>query len=427
MAKHLVEHLGVGVNVRKRTPKKNGVTYPTYEIADYSTGKRVRHYRPTLKEAKALAKDVCKCLVAGRREILEWSAQQCYRIRQALKLLEPTGVTIDRASAIVTDAVKLVSPEEIVAACRSWHDDHAKRRMTPRAVNEAVPEFLKRRAARVSQRRYRTDHSYLGMFAKKFSDRNLHEVTTLEIKDWAVAKSWKPKTKNDALGLVRLMYADAIERGYAAENPAKGIKRESLGTSDVGIFTPGQVLRILNAVEDRMKPFFSLIFFSGVRKEECSRLSVAQVREGLKSGAVFLPASITKTNRCRSILLRENVKAWLTRYLPIDGPLLPAEWQCMERLDELGAYAARRAGLDWVYNGPRHSFATYVLRITRDPAQVVKEMGNSLAQLDRHYNSRADSVTQEVAKEYFGIMPPPLPAQVIELAQQPMQAASLTG
>jgi hypothetical protein len=68
-----------------------------------------------------------------------------------------------------------------------------------------------------------------------------------------------------------------------------------------------------------------------------------------------------------------------------------------------------------------------VLRLTGDPAQTVKEMGNSLAQLDRHYNSRADSVTQEVAKEYFEVMPPSLPSQVIELAQQPAQAAILNG
>ena len=45
----------------------------------------------------------------------------------------------------------------------------------------------------------------------------------------------------------------------------------------------------MSAVEDRMKAFFSVLFFTGARKEEASRLSVAQVREGLKSGAIYLP------------------------------------------------------------------------------------------------------------------------------------------
>ncbi len=413
--KHQVHHRGYTVNIRRVTAVKNGSRiadgrFVIIRLANlYGTsGPRWRKPKPRQGRSASVWPKA-----SARYEY--WDEQQRFSIRQALRLLEPTQTTIDRACAIFAEAAKIIPAEEIVAACRAWHDKRPNRRLVPKRVSEAVPEFLKRRVEKVSARRYRTDDSDLGMFQRQFANRLLHEVSTLEIKDWADAKRWMPKTKNDALGLVRLMYADAIDRGYAVENPAKSIKRESVGTSDVGIFTPGQVQRILNAVEDRMKPFFSLIFFSGVRKEECSRLSTAQVHEGLKSGAVFLPALIAKTNRSRSIPIRDNLKAWLTRYLPLDGPVLPTEWQCMERLDELGAYAARRAGLDWVYNGPRHSFATYALRLTGDPGQVVKEMGNSLAQLDRHYYSRADSVTSEAAKQYFAIMPS-VSAEVVPLS-----------
>jgi uncharacterized membrane-anchored protein YhcB (DUF1043 family) len=45
------------------------------------------------------------------------------------------------------------------------------------------------------------------------------------------------------------------------------------------------------------------------------------------------------------------------------------------------------------------------LRLSGDPAEVVKQMGNSLAQLDKHYASRSDAVTQESAAAYFAIMP----------------------
>jgi hypothetical protein len=411
--KYQVHHRGVSVNVRKLTAVKNKVKYTSFEILDYSTGRRVRHQRPTLKAAKAKAREVAVCLATGRREVLEWDERLRADIRQSLKLLESTRTGIDRASAIFADAVKLIPPDEIVAACRAWHDHRPNRRLVPKRVSEAVPEFLKRRDQKVSARRYRTDQCYLGIFQKKFGSHFLHEVTTLEIKDWVTTRRWSPKTTNDAIGLVRLLYRDAIERDHAVENPAI-IKREKLGTGDVGIFTPGEARRILNAVEDRLKPFFALTFFSGLRKEEASRLSVAQVRDGLKSGSIFLTASLAKTNRSRNVPVCENAKAWLERYLPASGPLLPGDWSCMSRLDELPGYAARKSGVPQVRNGVRHSFATYFLRFSGDPAETVKQMGNSLAQLDRHYNSRAESVTKEAAQEYFSIMPS-LSAKIIPL------------
>ena len=342
--KYQVHYRGVSVSIRKLAAVKNGIKYTAYEILDYSIGIRVRHQRSTLVEAKAKAKEVCECLASGKREVLEWDERLRADIRHALKLLEGTEASIDRACAVFADAVKLVPADEIVAACRAWRDNRPNKRLVPKKVDEAVPEYLARRKGNVSARRYRTDCSYLGGFQKGFGSRLLHEISKLEIKDWAEAKGWASKTKNDAIGLVRLLYADAMERSHALENPAK-IKREKLGSGDVGIFTPGQVQRILNAVEDRLKPFFALTFFSGLRKEEASRLTVAQVREGLKSGSIYLTASMTKTNRNRCVPLSQNLRVWLARYLPPDGSLLPVVWSSMQRLDQLPAYAERKSGV----------------------------------------------------------------------------------
>ena len=134
-------------------------------------------------------------------------------------------------------------------------------------------------------------------------------------------------------------------------------------------------------------------------------MSVTQVREGLLSGGILLPASMAKTNRSRTVSICTNLRAWLTGYLPSDGPLLPAEWQAMERLDELPSFASRKSGVPWLRNGPRHSFGTYFLRLSGDPGKTTAEMGNSLAQLDRHYHSHAKAITREVAERCFAVMP----------------------
>jgi hypothetical protein len=96
----------------------------------------------------------------------------------------------------------------------------------------------------------------------------------------------------------------------------------------------------------------------------------------------------------------------------------------MERLDELPGYAARKSGVPWIRNGPRHSFGSYFLRLTGDPAETTKQMGNSLTQLDRHYNSRAKGVTPETAKRYFAILPPTEADNLIPMPKQEAAAES---
>src|ERR1035437_2091395 len=56
--KHQVDHCGVTVNVRKVSVRRDGVAYAGWQILDYCNGKRVRHQRPTLKAAKAKAREV---------------------------------------------------------------------------------------------------------------------------------------------------------------------------------------------------------------------------------------------------------------------------------------------------------------------------------------------------------------------------------
>jgi len=372
-----------------------------------------------------MAKQICELMASGQKDMLNLSPFES-EIRAAFASLPP-GVRLGRAVDLVRDCCQILEPEEIVAACRYWRDNQPNRRIMHKKVNQAVAEFLERREKKVSERRYRADDSYLGAFESRFGSRFLHEISKIEIRDWADGKGWGAKTKNDALGLVRQLYNDAIERNYTVDNPAR-IKREPVGGGDVEVFMPEQVQRILNSVEDRLKAFFAILFFSGLRKEEASRLSVAQVRQGLESGEIFLPGSFAKTKRSRSVSVCDNLRVWLVRYLPADGPLLPAERRSMERLDELPGYAARKSGVPWIRNGPRHSFGTYFLRLTGDPAETAKQMGNSLTQLDRHYNSRAKGVTPETAKRYFAILPPteadnliPMPKQ--EAASEPASAA----
>lgn len=390
-----IRHKGIPVTITQERDHR-------FVLSEYTTGKRVRHVRTTYEEARDKALEICELMASGQTGLIALSPYES-EIRASMAALPP-GMRLGRAVDIVRECCELVAPEEIVAACRYWRDHPPVKKLIPTKIKDASADYMARREKKITHRRMRADRCYMGIFVAKFGNRLMTDLTTREIKDWADDRGWAAKTKVDAFGLVQRLYADSIERGFATDNPAK-IKREKIRVGDVGIFTPAQTHVVMLAVLDRLKPFFALWFFSGLRKEEASRLSILQVREGLASGSIFLPAHMAKTGRSRSVFIADNLRAWLMRYLPLDGMLLPPSWQGHRRLDELVTHAATKSKLKWVPNGPRHSFGTYHLKLHGDPAETVRQMGNSLQQLDRHYNSRAHTVTKESAREYFNILP----------------------
>ena len=66
-------------------------------------------------------------------------------------------------------------------------------------------------------------------------------------------------------------------------------------------------------------------------------MTVAQVREGLKAGSIYLAGDVTKTKRSRSLSVTDNCRKWLEQFLPQDGNLVPAGYN----LDSLGPDMAR--------------------------------------------------------------------------------------
>jgi hypothetical protein len=52
------KHKGITLRISERTQTKGDVEYTDYIITDYTSGKRVRHARASLEEAKAKAESV---------------------------------------------------------------------------------------------------------------------------------------------------------------------------------------------------------------------------------------------------------------------------------------------------------------------------------------------------------------------------------
>jgi len=298
------------------------------------------------------------------------------------------------------------------------------RPFTPKKVADARTEFLARKT-KVSARRHRTLSSYLNTFTGQFGERFLHKITPVELRDFVDGREWKPKTHNDFLSDVGLLYKDAQFRNQipAGCNPARAVERRTIARSTIGVFEPWECRDILNEIDNELVPFLAMWFFSGARKEEISRLSWQQVLRGLETGFIYLEAEQTKTRQPRSVPMQDNLKLWLRTWLlrnsRVSGQVLPASWIGIQRLDELPRFISRNCGVVWRDNAPRHSYASYFFRMCKDAGTVVKSMGTSLDKFEKHYWCKAESITDEAAREWFGIVPPkdwkniaPMPAKI---------------
>ena len=352
----------VQVPVYRRQQTKGDRVYTSYAVAEFQDGKRRLHTFGSLEHAQEKARAVAKAITKGTQSLGTLSEVDHLRISEALTLTWETGMDDFVAGArLLRDACKLVGgPDQLLLACQYYVVNRPAVRITPKVVSEAVADYNSRRKGKLSARRARTETCYLRTFEEDFEGRNLHEITALELSDALDRKGWSAKTRNDFLGTLGLLFADAITRGWGSVNIAKNVKRGRVIGGEVGIFTPAEAKALLSSLSWDLRPAIALWCFSGLRKEEIARLDWAEVNQGLASGAIYLPGRKAKTGLARSVPISSNLRNWLERYRKPCGQVLPEQWNGRD-LDSLTRHLSRASGITWKDNAPRHSFATYAL------------------------------------------------------------------
>ena len=166
-----------------------------------------------------------------------------------------------------------------------------------------------------------------------------------------------------------------------------------------GVFTTEQMKRILKALEPDLLPCIAIGAFAGLRSAELSRLMWSDVK--LADRVIVVGAEAAKTATRRVVPIQDNLAAWLAPHARPEGRVSPviAENSLWNRFQNS---AARKSGVKWVHNGLRHSFVSYRLAVTHDPARVATEAGNSPAMVHRHYKALC---TEAEGKEWFSIIP----------------------
>jgi len=206
----------------------------------------------------------------------------------------------------MADACEIISPSKFLDACRLFKKLDPDKPFTPKLVKDAVKDYLAL-PKKIGWKRIKTLSGYFSSFVLKFGEQMLHEVNAVEFKDFVDNKKWKPKTYNEFLRGISILYREAQFRGWAPPvcNPTAQIKRLRETDPEIGILEPDECQRLLNGlalVAPDLVPAIAIWAFSGIRLEEIGRMDWLQIRHGFETGIIAMEAWQTKNKndaRCQ--------------------------------------------------------------------------------------------------------------------------------
>jgi hypothetical protein len=184
---------------------------------------------------------------------------------------------------------------------------------------------------------------------------------------------------------------------------------------EVEIYTPAEMEdRLLAALEYDIDMIPALVAggFQGLRPAEFH--AEGAKRPPLKWEAFIWSDNILhivgqkiRSKANRDIPLHAVTRAWLEPFKVLQGEI----WQYKQAYSKKTAALRAKAGVKSIYDGLRHSYASYRIRhLKGNLPELAQEMGNSPREI---INSYKRNVTDADADKWFNIMPPKDYAELI--------------
>lgn len=304
------------------------------------------------------------------------------------------------------------------------HRQHKK--FSPKSVFDCITEYLAHERARnLSSNQIRTLEKHLRPFKAGFGQRKIHALTAHEIATWLANRKtdkgepWSAKTRRNVRGsLVSLsLFARDVAKaipdlGKTEFQNVRNPKRDAKG--EVEIYKPAEIAALLAAatVHDmELIPGIVLGCFQGLRPDEfhaenADRKPLPWSAINWHDNLLHVKGQKVRSKKTRDIPLHAVTKAWLEPLRPVvgdseqDAPI----WKYAKAFDDKMRSLCEKAKVPRIYDGFRHSYASYRVRQLRaDLALLAAEMGNSPTEIINSYNR---NVTDEQAVAWFNTNPP---------------------
>jgi integrase len=370
-----------------------------FRLVYYFGGKRHRLNFRSLDDARKEAAAKVAQLARGDIDAVQLTGRDRLAYGRALDAIKPLGVALDAAAIEYAQAAKTLAGHSLLDAVGFYMRHHGSG-VTGHLVADAVKDFRQTKVTAGRSVDYLRDISYrLGGFARTFN-LEVRDLVAQDVADYLDGLKLQSRGFNNNASMLRTFFRFCQARGWLSRHVdlLSRVERRSGSGSEIQIFTPGELRKLLAAASTRVATCIAIQAFAGVRTAELFRLTWHDVER--RTGHIEIVARKAKTAARRLIPISENLAAWL-QVATRNGtervwPVTVSEYY------EGQTAAAAEASLSWKANALRHSFISYRLAKLKDIAAVALEAGNSANMIFRHYRELA---TETEAAEWFGLVP----------------------
>ena len=379
--------------------RKDG--YPEFTMAWKEAGRRKTRSFASMEEARMIAQQTSVRLANGWNAADEATRRDIDLLRHCEQVAREHGVGLAAAMDEWASARKAAGEIPLSDAVR-FYQANRKDLLIQRTLAQVAEEFIEsRRANGSSEIHVRNCRDYLGRLTGQVK-ANIADVTTADLNEFLRnQKTLGPVSRNSLRGTIVSMFRFAKRQNYLhpdRDTVADMTESCKVPETEVTIFTPEEMRRMLLASHARLLPVLAIGAFAGIRTAEIRRLHWEDIK--WDRGHIEIAGRKAKTASRRLVPLPENLKAWLAPWRDDAGEIVSAS-------DISGALCdvAVKAGVPggWRRNALRHSYISYRVAKTGDVPRTALEAGNSPEMIFRHYRAVVDG---QSAEEWFGIMPP---------------------
>jgi site-specific recombinase XerD len=279
------------------------------------------------------------------------------------------------------------------------------------SLEEAGARFLEAKAEQIRGRSLVQLKSTITQFAESAHNCHIHEVTQPLVERFLRslrAKDGKnPATKgtwNSYRAVLHNFFAwcSSPQRRFASLNPVSDIPTQKTGRDIPQTLSVAEARKLLEYVATynggSLAKYFALALFSGLRTGPAGELQKIALHKDrsrlidLEHGVIHVRPEISKTHDYRQVIIRENLRAWLTAF---GGEILPKNF----RADLRHVRGKFKLGQDIL----RHTFFSMHVAAFKSVGEAALEGGNTEAIIKKHYLNLA-SYTE--GAQFWEIMPP---------------------
>jgi integrase len=401
---------GQTMKLYRSEQEKGGKKYVTHWLTYIANGQRQRKGFASEQEARDTAKTIADQLASGTGHAGAYTPAELADLRAAERILRqhPRPVSLAAAVDSFVRAAAILEDDDIVSACRSYRAELERRSKVSREkLPGVVDAFLLSMEKAGASGRYQQDLKHrLGRVKDHFRGY-IDTIPVSELTAWLDGLKVASRTRNNFRGALVSLFAYAKQNGHLPRDrqteaellPSRSRLKSSKVQAPIGIYTPAQMAKILAAAPEHLRPLFALGAFAGLRSAEIYRIKWQDIRKDY----VIVEAGNAKTAARRLVPVQPALSAWLATAERGEADAeLCARWSHESTFTHTMSEAVRRAGVEPVANGLRHSFISYRLAKTKDTAKVALEAGNSPNMIFRHYR---ELVTPAAATAWFKVLP----------------------